>query len=67
MEFNSDKFNDLINPVYLFRCLYAHRNLIIALTRREISSQYQGLSFGFIWAIILVDPKNQTDKRAKDR
>lgn len=47
-----DRITILINPYYLVRNLWKHRQLIVELTRREISQQYQGSFFGFMWSIL---------------
>ena len=49
---SSDRLAILINPYYLFRSLWKHRQLIVELSRREISQQCQGSFFGFMWSIL---------------
>ena len=48
----SDRLAVLINPYYLFQNLWKHRQLIVELTRRDISQQYQGSFFGIAWSVI---------------
>ena len=42
----------LLNPLRLFRNLWQHRELIVALIRRDLGQQYRGSYLGVIWSII---------------
>src|SRR5271157_1814492 len=49
----STRFLPLLNPVRMVRSLYQHRELIWNLTKREVSSTYQGSFLGALWTVIV--------------
>lgn len=41
----------LLNPLALGRTIWAHRELIVQFTRREIEGRYRGSFFGILWSL----------------
>jgi lipopolysaccharide transport system permease protein len=47
-----DSARQYINPVGMLRNLWAHRELIVQFTRREVQSRYRGSYLGIVWSFV---------------
>ena len=45
-------FATLLNPLWIARRLWLYRELILQLTRREITQRYRGAYLGFLWPFL---------------
>lgn len=52
MSSRRDSARQYANPLGMLRNLWAHRELIIQFTRREVASRYRGSYLGVVWSFV---------------